>query len=197
MSDTHQTTRYTAVCDCDGSDSETIVVCIEGQHDLTAEGFRVLDHDLHVFRMIDGKAQHLENQSVAQEYIDLVRSYFYMTESEIVTSEAQPTTEDDPSGNTIWRLDVPGYGIIVIDPCGVVEHDEDLYQISVAHPGDGAYLVVLLEIIDTDPLTFRDVDVEDSDLRDGVIDAYLVGIGAIEEAQDEDDPPDTNEELDN
>ena len=180
MADSRASSQYTKIYEGTDERLGEVIVCIEGEHDLNNKSVVVLDHDFHVFILVNGKARRLNDKKMEAFYIALAKSYFYMTESVVVTSDHQPTVEDIEGSETV-RLDVSNYGVVVIEHCGVVEHDEDLYQISVSHPGPGVYLVVLLEIIDTNPLTFRAVDLEDTDLCNGIIDCYLLEIGAIEE----------------
>lgn len=193
---TTTTARYTKVYEGMDEKLGEIIVCIEGEHDLNDKGVIVLDHAFHVFLLVDEKPRRLDDPETEEFYISLTKSYFYMTESVVVTSEHQPTVEDIEGKETI-HLDVPGYGVVAIEHCGVVEQDDDMYQISVSHPGPGVYLAILLKIIRTRPLTFRSVDLKDTDLTNGIIDCYLVEIGAIEEVdasgddadeEDEDDP---------
>ncbi|MEK7632648.1 MAG: hypothetical protein AAB473_02560 [Patescibacteria group bacterium] len=179
MADSASATQYTKIYEGTDHRLGKIIVCIEGKHDLDDDTLVVLDHVFRAFQLVNETVHSIDDPEMEAWYISLAKSYFYVTTGTVVTSENQPTNEDIGDSST-WRLDVPEYGVVIIEPCGAVEYNDDTCQIFVSHPGQGVYLVILLEIIDTNPLTFRSVDLQDKELCDGIINGYLLEIGAVE-----------------
>jgi hypothetical protein len=167
---------------------------IDGEHDTEAEDFKALTHELiPVFVLEDGLVG-IEDPELKAQILQLTIPYLYMHEGDIVTSEHQMIPIDEEQ----YELDIPHYGTVPITPVGVIEVQEheavDCYQLAVANPVPGTYLVIILEIIGINPLEFRAINVEDMDLVDGIIQEYLVQIGAIDPEGENDENEEAWEE---
>jgi len=115
-----------------------------------------------------------------------------MTEAKIVTTEHQPYSEI-VEGIERWSVELKEYGVVTMEPCGIIEHQEDVYQLSAAYPSPGVYLVIILRLIDADtnPIVFGEIDMEDSEFNSDLIDCFLLESGIISM-----DPTDTDGEED-
>lgn len=169
---------YTIVYEGTDPSVGAVAVCIEGIYDLNDKNVVVLDHALHAFSLVGGNRAYLNGTTVGRRFIQLATSFVFLTRGELVTSREQPTYTEE-SGTKVWRINVPEYGVIVVEHCGVVQYGDDMYLVSVSHPGPRVYLVVLLEIVETNPAAFREAEIGDASLCKGIIDQYLARIGAI------------------
>lgn len=156
-----------------------LVVCIRGKHDLAVPNFNPLNYDFEVARWDrpQGRWVLLEDEVVGRELVALATTYWYMLRGEILTSDAQPTKEIS-AGTEVWRIDLPEYGVTIVEHCAVVKYDGDHFQILVAHPGPRVYLTVILEILSVEPMEWLGIRLDEA-LVDGIIDTYLREIGAI------------------
>lgn len=164
-----------------------ILVCVRGVHSLQDPNFMPLDHELVVARRDDSNDAwiHLEDIAVGQELVCLATSFWYMMRGKAVTSDAQPQQEG-MGEEAIWRLEIPEYGVTIVESCGLVRYDGDIYHIFVAHPGPRVYLTVILEVLEGDPPEWIAIRL-DKDSIDAIILTYLRQIGAVE-AESEEEP---------
>lgn len=192
--DTSSTRRCSVIFQAIVPNMGPVVVVIDGEHDTEADNFCGLDHERIPMLVTDEGLVVMEDPKLANQLLEMTTSYLYMTDGDVVTSENQIIKINDEH----FTLDVPDHGMIDITPIGVIEVEEDgvedLYQLAVANPGPSIYLVIILEIIGTNPLEFRAIDLEDEGLVDGIITEYLEQIGAI--SSDDDDAEEEEEDSD-
>ena len=162
-----------------------ILVCVRGIHSLDDPTFMPLDHELVVVRRNDSNDAWipLEDLAAGQEAVRLATAFWYMMRGTVVTSDAQPQREGT-NEKLIWRLDIPEYGVTIVEPCGLVLYDDDYYYILVAHPGPKVYLTVILEVVSSKPLEWISIRL-DKDRVNAIIEVYLRTIGAIEVESEE------------
>lgn len=174
------TATFTVIYEGEHDDYGDLVVCVRGRYDLNDPGFVPLTYDFEVMRWSkpDGPWVLLEDLVVGQELVCLATTYWYMIRGTIVTSEAQPQREGTGE-EAIWRLAIPEYGVTVIESCGLVPYDDDVYHIFVAHPGPNVYLTVILEFLNARPPLWIRACL-DQDRVDAIIQIFLRDIGAIE-----------------
>jgi hypothetical protein len=183
---------FTAVYQFVHPTAGNVVVCVEGKH--AFDGTEMLEHPFVVLtqQSDDGEYCILEDPDITQAAINLITSVCYMEHGTVVTSDTQPVCHMI-DGVPYWLIELKDYGTVSMQNAGVIESDGDYFQISVSHPSDGVYLVILLQIIDVDPLEFRAIDLGDEELRTGIIGAYMVEIGAA--TYNEDDGGDAEDDL--
>jgi hypothetical protein len=173
---------YTKIFEVEDQDHGTLIVCIEGEHPIEEEGFNPLPFDFHVFTTRNGVIAHLEDELAAQDAVSYATAVYYVLEADMVTTGAAPVISEDENTASI---DVPGHGTVTAQCGGVIEinHEEldDAYELFMANPSPGVYLLIVLEIIGTNPLEYRSIDTENAALCDAIRDAYLEDLGALDE----------------
>lgn len=188
MSDTSDTVGYINVYEIEHDTAGIIAVCVR---DFTGNQ-KISDQEFVAFQRTTDGFKAVQDTEVVQNAIARAKTYWFMTEATVVTTEHQPYSEI-VEGIEQWSVELNEYGIVVIEPCGIVEHEDDVYQLSVAQPGPGLYLTVILRLIDAGPssVMFREIDMNDEELQADLIDCFLLESGIISM-----DPTETDDEVD-
>lgn len=181
--------RYTMVFSTITSAGEPVVVVVPGEHDTDASDWCGLDHELIPAYVTNDGLVVIDDPQISEEVLGITLGFLYMTEGERVTSK-DTIVQITPGNN---QIEIAEFGPITITPVvtlGVANKDSgevDRYQVALANPTPGVYLVVLLEIIGIDPIVYRAFDLENDDLIDTLLETYLVEIGAINEVLESED----------
>lgn len=189
--------HFTTIFVIQDPDAGEILVCIFGKFKIFL--VLLLDYEFIVIQKVDGVHKQMRDATVVHHALCLSRSFYYMTDGTVVTTESQPFSTME-GAKEIWHIELPRYGVVVIEHAGAVQRDIDIFQIFVSNPKPGVYLVILIEAIGVNPLEYRPVDLMDKELCSWIIRRYLIAIGAIlpdPEETNSDEPkgilPDYNE----
>lgn len=164
-----------------------IGVCIRGVYDLDDKSVSVLNCELLTYERAGDRSLiiPIDNERLRREILTVTISFCFIMEADIVTSEKQPT-RTDADGTEVYTLEIPEYGTIEVEFTGVIDIDDVFYQLCFAHPS--MPLVIILEITETDPITFREIDLGNKDLIERIIGIFLYEIGIeVPEAEEEDE----------
>ncbi len=177
--------KYTAivtmVIDC----QFPAAIVIEGNHDLQADGFNPLNHELFAMwvNLDDGRMTEIEDDMVATRLMSETTMALYMIHGDIVTAEPETVTQTSLDAETLTAAMADGR-TIEFTVAGTVSvwngdlENEDFYQIGIANPRPGEHLVLLLEVLGESPLEFRQVRLDDDDLVQQIIKRFLEELNA-------------------